>query len=220
RMAATLGELGQPEAAIAYSRKGLALKETMAALTPANMPIRASLADAYSDTADLLRRIGRKAEALELYRRALGLADSTTGGYRKDLRHYHYRIGELLAQSGDFKGGLDHFRRSIALCQEWAAREPANVEAQLSPTFAYARLGEVYAALAADEKRLAAQRLADWREARAWQRRRQAILLDLRERGLLPAKHQPGLEEIAREIARCDAAIAGLNGVSLSPAKP
>jgi tetratricopeptide (TPR) repeat protein len=156
RMGDTLGELGQPEAAIAYSRKGLALKETMAARDPANMPIRASLADAYSDTADLLRRIGRKAEALELYRRALELADSTTGGYRKDLRHYHYRIGELLAQSGDFQGGLDHFRRSIALCEEWAAREPANVEAQISPTFAYTRVSEAYAALAADEKRLIA----------------------------------------------------------------
>ncbi len=220
RLGATLGELGQPEAAIASRRKGLALKETMAALNPANMPNRASLADAYSDTADLLRRIGRKAEALELYRRALELADSTTGGYRKDIRHYHYRIGELLAQSGDFKGGLDHFRRSIALCEEWAAREPVNVDARLSPTFAYTRVSEVYATLAADEKRPAAQRLADWREARAWQQRRQAILLDLRERGLLPAKHQPELEGIAHEIARYDGAIARLSGVSFPPGKP
>ena len=109
-------------------------------------------------------------------------------------------------------GALKHYHRTIALRETLAKEEPASVEARLSPTFAYARLSDLHAGLASNEAAPLADRIENWRAARAWRQKSLVIFLDPRERGLLPCKHAAKPDEITCELARCDEALAKLQG--------
>jgi tetratricopeptide (TPR) repeat protein len=173
------------------------------------------------DVADVLRRGGRLNEALEQYRQALNLAevaerlDPNNAQAQERLSVSHYRIGECLMKLNDTAGAFDHLHRAAALREALAARPGASVAARLDPAFAYAHLSELYAALAVNENTPRAARIKHWQSAREWHAKSLAIFLIVREEGLLPAKHAASPDEIAREIAKCDEALAKLQAPAM-----
>ena len=75
---------------------------------------------------------------------------------------------------------------------------------------AYSNTGNVYAAIASSEKSSASKQLELWREARNWHQRGFDIMKDLKDRGEFTSRDLGNIDDIAAEIAKCDAAIAKL----------
>ena len=73
---------------------------------------------------------------------------------------------------------------------------------------AYLHLGAAHAALAGSTDLAASQRREHWRVARDFFQRSLAIWRDMQQRGILTADNVPKLNEMVREVAECDAALA------------
>jgi hypothetical protein len=84
----------------------------------------------------------------------------------------------------------DEQRRALALREQVAAADPANIDARRDVATSYAKLGEVNA------------RLAQLREARAWYQKSLEALDDLSRRGAVGATDARSADEIRRELAK------------------
>jgi tetratricopeptide (TPR) repeat protein/predicted Ser/Thr protein kinase len=205
---------GDAAGAIENYRKALAALESPAAIRSADTTARLKISDLYRRLADQLRRAGDHRGAMESYRKMMELAEAVVivepanSMAREYLSTSHYRIGDMLARNGDSDGALAHFRSMLALRQALATEKPSNAQAQIDLAFGYLRFGELYAILGGASAIPASKRVEHWREARSWYQRSLAVLLDLGERGLLPAERVATMEMITREIAKCDAALA------------
>jgi hypothetical protein len=71
----------------------------------------------------------------------------------------------------------------------------------------YRRVAAAYAALGASPKLGAAEQREHWQTARDLYARSLAVWQDMQKRGILTAEDRTKPQEIAREIARCDAAL-------------
>jgi hypothetical protein len=71
----------------------------------------------------------------------------------------------------------------------------------------YIRVAAAYAALGASAKLGAAEKREHWRKAREMYARSLDVWQDMQKRGILTAEDAANSQEIARELARCDAAL-------------
>jgi hypothetical protein len=97
--------------------------------------------------------------------------------------------------------------------------DPANIRDRRSLASLYSKLGEFYATIALDAKASVAKQVEAWREARRWRHRNLEILLDLHSRGLSGGPGANDHEKAAQEVAKCDAALAKLQGLK-APSTP
>jgi tetratricopeptide (TPR) repeat protein len=217
---------GDVAAAEHHYRRALIWRTTQAAREPEDATLRLKLSEAHIGLADLVRRQGKTAEAVEQYRQALALAESVEQqtlaqvAARQVRSVCHYRLGECLVKLNDMAGAFDHFQRTAAIREALAAQPDANVTQRLEPMFAYAHLSELHTKLATSAATPQAERIKHWQAARAWHARSLAIVLELRARGLLPAKHLAKPDELARAIAECDTALTELSSAVTAPPHP
>ena len=93
--------------------------------------------------------------------------------------------------------------RVCAYCN--AARTPpfsSVVNARRDVASSYLRLGETWLRKAEQSKQP-----SDWQQARQWFQRSRDEWQELKQRGALPKKDESELDKIAREIAKCEAAL-------------
>jgi tetratricopeptide (TPR) repeat protein len=163
----------------------------------------------------------RKSQAI---REATSAADPTNARNRRDLALAYFEYANLLARSGRAAGAMEYYRKVVAIREAMSATDPTNIRDRRDLAVSYSKLGELHSAIASDSKSPATKQIASWREARSWYQRSLDILLDIREKGLLTASGiQLGamispsslkVEIISNEIARCDGALAKLQGTN------
>ncbi len=101
------------------------------------------------------------------------------------------------------KGALESYRKALTYYEALKAANPrVGADSEL-----YANLGKVHTMLASDAKIPPAERIGHWREARGWYQRSLDAWLDRRHRGMINKDNANKPEEVAREIAKCDAAL-------------
>jgi tetratricopeptide (TPR) repeat protein len=162
----------------------------------------------------VLTKIGELARALAHRRRALALwealaaADPTSAARRADLAASHDDLGWTLTRAGDPEGALPSHRRALAILEPLAKGDASNAVLGAQLGHNYFNLGRAHAALASARKTPESRRLSLWRQAREWFQRSLEIWRALKALGRLTAYDAPTLEKTARELARCEKALA------------
>lgn len=205
-----LAALKDRPGAVAEYRESLKIRERLARVDAKNAEAQRDLSNAYTKIADMLAESGDAAGSLEMYRQALAiderLAAINKGNMqaREDCANSYEKIGDLLAARGSLAEALEQHRKAAALRDEVAAKDQENMEAQRELASSYAKLGEVSSRMAAGSQAQGEH----WREAKQWYERSLDLLRALQQRGALARRDAGEPERIAREVAKCEAALA------------
>ena len=163
--------LGDPAAARASHRKGLALRKALAARSPDDLEARSHLVESLIRTAYVEDEIG---PSLALGQAAIATAESLVAArpaelrFRRQLASAHYMVGSHYREIGDMSRALASYERATPLFQAVYDASPGDVEANRNIALCHKRLGAILVerkspeaighlrkAVALDEERLA-----------------------------------------------------------------
>lgn len=213
-MLSTLGDLN---GALESYRQELSICEELAAADPVNAQLRSELSSPYQRIGVTLSKLGDLKGALTHHRKALELRaklaadDPMNLTKRWDLIESRSQIGNVLAKMGDLRAALENCLQAASLT-EATANNPLDVFFRRYRARAYVELGGAYATIAANASTPINERIAHWRDAHAWYERAAQIYSDMRRRRILGKPDESKPDEIAVETARCDEALAKLQG--------
>ena len=196
-------------------RKKLALDEQSLADDPVNLQARADLAYTCERLGALLGTPGSTRWRSQYYRRAAALIEEASARSPQNLSLRYSEIlnraglAETQAKVGERSGALAECSRVIALLDE-TADDPTHSGHRNKRGRAYIHIARAYAALAASNNAVTAKQREHWHAARAMYVRSQQIWQDMQRRGILTGEDATKPEEVAREIAQCDAALRRL----------
>ncbi|HWM84320.1 MAG TPA: serine/threonine-protein kinase, partial [Kofleriaceae bacterium] len=207
-----LGRMGRHREALDAYRKSAAIAQEEMATDPKS---GGSYSFALLRAGDMLVRLGDHREALPAYQKAQAVraadvaSDPANLWKRTALIEGHAKIGRTLAMLGQAKEALAACEEALSLMKGTTV-EPDDVI--IGGAFAETRgeLADAHAALASDVRAPRAERQALWRTARDLYRASFDYWAELRRRGMLSAVDAGRPDATAREIARCDAALAAL----------
>jgi serine/threonine protein kinase/tetratricopeptide (TPR) repeat protein len=199
-------------------RKALSIFQSIAAADPADAKARRNVGVTHLQIWQVLQKAGDHAEALKTSRSAAtifeGLIDEDSANMhgRGELALSYNYLGLSLAKTGSGAQGLDYCRKARGIAEELAAANPTNAELRALMAVTYSNVGSVYQTIASSDKSSTGKQIELWREARGWHQRGFEILKDLKDRGAWTSRDYGGPDEVAAEIAKCDAALAKLEG--------
>jgi tetratricopeptide (TPR) repeat protein len=205
----------RPGALAAY-RKTLNIDEALAAAGPTNATLRYHLMADHFNIGDVQARMGDKTAALASYHQAatimepLAAADPANGQYRSALGSVYQRFGAMQAEVGQVDTALAYLRRALAIQESVLAKDPSNAMSRAFIADSAAGLGNVYSKLASSAARSRHDRIRYLLEARSWYQRGYDLWLELRKRGSTTGDEAARPDDLARDIARCDAALTNL----------
>lgn len=214
RLALVYKRLKQYEKAAEYNLKAIDQQKQAAVADPTNVQGHFDIAVTYGNLGDNYLQIKRLDAAARSVRQAIrifseGLARNPDYLQAQgNLGETYATYGEILLAKGEAGGALENFRKAVTILE----REPVRSGRTTGLASSYAGLGKGHAALAANHKTSAQQRLAHWCEARSWFQKSLEIYRMLRDAGKLTGEDGARLDTVIKEIAKCDAAIARLGG--------
>jgi non-specific serine/threonine protein kinase/serine/threonine-protein kinase len=211
--------MGDTAGAIENYRKALSIFEAVSAADPADAKGRRNVGVAHLQMWKALAKNGNYAEALKTARSSVAIFEGLIDEDRANMHgrgelalSYNY-LGLSLAKTGSGSQALDYCRKARVITEELADANPANAELKAIKAYTYSNTGNVYAAIASGETSSVSRRLELWREARGWHQRGFDIMKGLKDRGEFASYDYGSVDDIAAEIAKCDAAIAKLEAV-------
>jgi serine/threonine protein kinase len=220
----SLGEVlmrkGEVQASLDYFFKSLAITETLAKADPANAQAQRNLAISYEKIGQAQLQLEKLNQAFESFRKAEALlakifdpshADMLIGA---ELAVCHNHLGLILAKRGEEAAAFEHSNRGRAIAEKLAEANPSNTELRSFLALTYTNLGNVNATFAQIKTLAANRQMALWTEARNWYQKSFEILNDLQTRGEYIISTYGSPKASAKEIARCDAALAKLRGTT------
>jgi eukaryotic-like serine/threonine-protein kinase len=194
--------------ALEYFRKAAALDEELLVADPGNALTRKDLAYTHKRTADFLVEQEDNSQALLHFSKALESYEKVVTDAPADLISQflvaacHGGVARMQARLGQIDPALEECRKGIALLQEITGGKTGH----LGRGQAYEYLGYAYLDLATSPKSSPNEKRERITAARDMFRQTLNILDDLRSRGALAGNEQ-WAQEIAGEIAKCDAAL-------------
>ncbi|HKP86647.1 MAG TPA: protein kinase [Blastocatellia bacterium] len=209
---------GDTAGAIEHCRKALSIFERVAAADPADAKARRNVGVAHMQMWEALAKMGDFAGALKHARSAVDIfekiidEDRANAHGRGELAISYSDLGISLAKTGGGAHALDYSRKARVIAEELSDANPANAELKALKARIYSELGSVHAALASNEKSSVSKQVESWREARGWHQRGFEIMKELKDRGEWASHDYGNPDEVAAEIAKCDAEIAKLEG--------
>ncbi len=210
RVAYALMMAGDLTGALDAHRKALTLIEGLAAADPGDKGHAHGRSVTYLDIGNVLTKMGQTGAALESYRKALAISenliasDPSKAETRIDLAKVYTRLGSLLTSLGDTVRAGDYLGKGRELFEGVARSDPKGVTPRKGLADAYASIGELHARLASRASGVSSVQTERWSEARLWFQKSLDIWQDLRNKGALSLADAGKLEEVAKEIARCD----------------
>ena len=221
-----LTAVGRAEESVASYRRSLENFGALLAADPNSARAQRNAYVSYQKLGNALADTGRLDEALAAYREfqrmceALWEADPSDVDVRRDLAVAFGNIANVLAEMDDHDGAVSGYQQALEVFEGLLADDPTDGEAQRDVLQCYEMLGAESARCGARAEAPAEEQLEHWRQAREWYQRSLSIWVDMRERGMLTAPESGTPDEIMAEIAKCDAAIAGLEQNAEAPEEP
>ena len=162
--------LGNTPGAVDSYRKALELREALAPVFPADLPLRRDLVRNHGKLSDVLLQSGNSSEAIHHSRKLLDLAvdlaahNPASAEDQGNLAAAYLDVGWKQAGAGDWQAGLANSRKSMELFERLAAGRPGDAPLHRRLVIAYNRTGMILAsytdrlaeALAIHRKELAA----------------------------------------------------------------
>jgi serine/threonine protein kinase len=212
QVAYELNKTGDRARALEYCAKARAINENLAAIHPHGIHAQLDLCSTYQYQATLLFEAGDFEKSLDIWRKALGIAQATAAADPNDSRakislaSVLNSLGWLMVKAGKTTD-VEYIREGLEIREKLYAADPTNPRRKDTIANSYVQLGEAEAILGMNPRVPPARRTRHWREARSWYQRAFEIYNDLRAKGALRGKDSGEPERIAREIAKCDAAL-------------
>jgi eukaryotic-like serine/threonine-protein kinase len=204
---------GDVTGALESFHKKLQLDEGIFAADPANAQARIDIAYSYARIGELLATRGDLREALGYERKALGFYEQLAADSPEEL-DVRYRTSVVGGLTAELHAKVGERKEALAVCNTVSSllkelpEDPANTGYSDFRAQAYSHLGAAHVALADSTKSRAGEQQEDWRVARDFYQRSLAIWQEMQKRGILTAEIATKPEETARELAKCDAALA------------
>jgi tetratricopeptide (TPR) repeat protein len=205
----TLIRLGKPKDALDNFRKSLENYKALSDADPADTNARRQVYATYRQMGNALLLTSNVQGALESYRKALlvfqelSQADPNNTETQYDVALSYRKIGEALTRNGDVASALDNYRQALPGFEALVARSPANAKTRTDLALTYYDLG-----MARSKFEPAKSQSEDrWREARGWYQKSLDIYQDMKSKGTLNGTDAGKPDELAKEIAKCDAAL-------------
>jgi non-specific serine/threonine protein kinase/serine/threonine-protein kinase len=202
------------DALVDMRRKSVALEEPLAAAQPLNTALQRRMFMTRVRLADALGRQGDGAGSVAENRRALAHAERVAADdpanvqAASDVSFACERLAQRLVRSGEPDQALALLQRAAKQVEPIAARDAANLSTRSRAANIDMGLGYAHAALG-DRSAVASEAKREhWREARARFQAARAFWAEMRDRRLSTGEEAEWPDVLAREIARCDAALA------------
>jgi eukaryotic-like serine/threonine-protein kinase len=180
---------------------------------PTNAESRDVMAKGLLFVAITLDNLNRTADGLEDARKAVSIrqelakADPENSWKRWYLIQAAAATARLTAKAGERKDALEACKKTRALL-EIKTDDPTNASQARERMEAYLHLAEAYVFLASDKKISLEERQQQWATARELYEQSFEVWAQLQRNNALPAGYARTPDQLAREIARCDAALA------------
>jgi len=159
-------------------------------------------------------KFGKLTDGLAKNRKALAifeelvLADPTQLWRRAWLLQCGAKVANLLVKAGDKSAAEMSCQKTEALLKDTSGIDPTSVGQARFRALACIDLGEAHAMLASDRTTPPDERRKEWTAARNLYQSSLDLWVDMRNKNLLVKMDADKPNELAREIARCDAALA------------
>ena len=195
RLGALYGVTDEYEKCRNEYEQALVLDERRCARNPADHRAKLDLSYDYSDLAWVAARMGRERDALAAYRRTLALRTEVARLDPKNFRAAEgvasstRRIGALLGVMGDWNGALTQLRKAILLYEDLTGRAPEDWETACNLAEAHVELANTLAAAPGHRSAGTAAAVAEFEKAIA-------VLVRLRDQGVLPAPRLKRIDEL------------------------
>ena len=196
---------GEQSGALTNYNEAFAIRQKVAAADARNAELQRDLSISHDKLGEVSAAAGNIADALAHYREALRIDSAFASRDTQSLldrANSLEKIGSLLLPSGDVNSALEHQQKGRALREDVVNQDRENVNARRDVASSSLRLGETWIKKAEQSKQP-----SDWQQARQWLQRSLDELQELKRRGALPKKEEGELDKIAREMAKCEAAL-------------
>jgi len=217
-MATVLAHTGDPRRAVAMCKKSADIMNKLSESDPTNAIYREYLNEAYYFTGVYEQQSDEFSQALRSFNAALAgfavlsKADPNEARAKRFIGICEKHIGYVQAASGSVAQGMEHMRKGLAMAQELYRKDPAEKSDKLTDLAdAYAVLGFGYVHAASQPGISSAARVTNWKEARASYQRSLDAWLDARREGVISSQDSDIPDRVAKELAKCDAALANLH---------
>ncbi len=206
----TMQTMNDKTGALDNFRQALAIYESMVAADPNDADIRKNSAIGYRNVG-LALGADNRAEALDNFHKALTILaeltakDQNNSDFRQQWASSYLALSRFQSQAGDLNGAIDSALQGIKIDEVLVAASPTNASARNTLALLYTQLGASHAALGAKEA--TSKGGEHWRAARDAYQKSFDIYQDMKSKGTLKGADASKPDELAKEIAKCDAAL-------------
>ena len=150
---------------------------------------------------------GNRIEALNSFHKALQILaelvakDPTNADYRRQWATTYLLLGRVQSQANDLSGAIDSAVQGIKIDEVLVATSPTNASARTTLALLYRQLGDSHAVLGAKGSK------QQWGAAMEAYQKALDIYQDMKNKGTLSGADAGKPDDLAKEIAKCDAAL-------------
>ncbi len=206
-----LTKMGDKSGALENFKQAVVIYDALVAADPNDADIRRNDAVGYRNLGAAVGTSNR-AEALAHFHKALQIfaelngKDTNNADFRRQWAFTYLALSRFQSQADDLNGAVDSALQGIKIDEVLVAASPTNASARNTLAQLDGQLGATHAALAA--RAGGARQTEQWHAAKEAYQKSLDIYQDMKTKGTLSGADAGKPDEIAKEIARCDAALA------------
>jgi eukaryotic-like serine/threonine-protein kinase len=211
-----LGEKKYLQTALLDYRQSASLSDELAASDPKDVSHRIEAARLRIGT--VFEAMGRHAQANDNFRRVLaGREELVKSDAENTWKQWLVieacaKVAKSFAKLGNQTTALEHAQKTLGGIKTTEGQE-LDSSLLTAKAIAYRDLADAHTALAQSRRTAGGERLELWRAARDLFQQNLNILLEMKNKGTLSPTENPTLEEVKKELARCDAELGkGVKG--------
>ena len=208
----TMVQLKDKTGALEYFRQALAIYEALVAADPSDVSIRRNLAVGYRNVGVALGVTDRM-EALRNFQKAAAIfaeivaKDSKNDDFRRQWAHTYLATSRFQLEIDDLDGAVESALEGIRIDEALVAASPANASAQNTLALLYFQLGTSHVKWSSKIEAAKATQTEHWHNAKDAFVKSLNIYQEMKQKGTLTGADAGKPDEVAREIAKCDAAL-------------
>jgi tetratricopeptide (TPR) repeat protein len=203
-------QLGDRSGALENFKQAQAIYESLVTADPNDASIRRSSAVGYRNLGTAVGTDNR-VEALNNFHKALQIfaeltaKDPNNADFRRNWAFAYLHLSRFQSKADDLNGALDSALQGIKIDEVLVASSPTNASARNTLALLYSQLGASHAALAATAN--ISKQTAEWQAAKDSYQKSLDIYQDMKSNGTLKGADAGKPDELAKEIAKCDAVL-------------
>jgi hypothetical protein len=142
---------------------------------------------------------------------ALSVADPLDAKVQRGLGNTYEYIGGILMLKQNFAGALASYKKTEAIREALAQKDPVNENHRFELADAQAQIGNLYAEMALRRGVAPANQLMLCRSSESWLQKALPTLLDKKAKNRMLGEDFEGLTTVTRNVEACRATIAQLS---------